>query len=365
VIVYVYPGDLAGCGYYRLTWASQILRKAGHDVRIIHPSKTKLSGNTDANGQLTGIVAPKDADVMVFQRVTSVMMINGINILRQHGIAVVLDIDDDMSAIHPNNPAFAPLQPGGAQPEYNFNNARKVADAATLVTVSSDALLRRYAVHGRGRILRNCIPQAVLDIERNPEDPRVIGWGGGMHAHPDDPQVVGLAMTRLTRLGYKFRVVGPPRGVKSAFKLDDEPLSDGPVPIEKYHRELSRRLQVGIAPLNDTRFNEAKSWLKMLEYAALGIPCVGSPRAEYRRLHDLGVGLLADNPKQWFRHCKALMENADLRDEVAGRGREAAAKLTLEGNAWRWWEAWTDAYEIQRGSSTGAKSAVTTVPATP
>jgi hypothetical protein len=172
-------------------------------------------------------------------------------------------------------------------------------------------------------------------------------------------------MTRLTRLGYKFRVVGPPRGVKSAFKLDDEPLSDGPVPIEKYHRELSRRLQVGIAPLNDTRFNEAKSWLKMLEYAALGIPCVGSPRAEYRRLHDLGVGLLADNPKQWFRHCKALMENADLRDEVAGRGREAAAKLTLEGNAWRWWEAWTDAYEIQRGSSTGAKSAVTTVPATP
>lgn len=356
--VYVYPGDLAGCGYYRLTWPARELQKQGKDVRIVHPSQMKISGAMDDDGNLIQISAPKDADVMVFQRVTSVKMINGISILRQNGIAVVLDVDDDMSAIHPNNPAFAALVPGGDQPEYSYLNAHRVCEAATYVTVSSDALLARYAKHGRGTILRNCIPEVTLQIPHEPE-PRTIGWGGGIHSHPDDPQACGPAMARLMNYGYKFKIVGPPRGTQKAFGLNEEPLSTGPVQIQNWPHALSK-LEVGIAPLADTRFNAAKSWLKMLEYAAVGVPCIGSPRDEYRRLHALGVGLLAKDPKQWYQHARRLLDNPGLREELSGRGREAAAKLTIEGNAWRWWEAWTTAYELQQ---TSPKPAVTTVSA--
>ncbi len=347
--VYVYPSDLGGCGYYRLTWPAKELLKQGYDVRIIHPTNQRLSGGTDENDQLVQISAPSDADVMVFQRVTSVKMINGIKILRENGITVVVDVDDDMSAIHPHNPAFAALVPGGQQPEYDFNNALKVADVATYVTTSTDALLSRYARHGRGMILRNCVPKIFLDIPHTPE-PKTIGWGGSMHSHPDDPQVCGPAMARLTRFGFKFKIVGPPRGTRVGFQLDAEPPATGPVPIQNYPHELTK-LTVGIAPLNDTRFNEAKSWLKMLEYAALGVPCIGSPRAEYRRIHALGVGLLASDPKQWFKHAKHLLENEVYRNEVADRGRAAVAELTIEKNAWRWWEAWSEAYKIQQRST--------------
>ena len=349
--VFVYPADLGGCGYYRLIWPAKFLRKQGYDVNIIHPSVgMKLAGGVNDAGQLVTITAPAQADVMVFQRLTSKKMVDGIRILRDNGVAVVIDVDDDMRAIHQYNPAWAALHPGATgrkTDEYDWNSAQKATDDATLVTVSTDALLKRYAGHGRGVVLHNAVPEIFLDIEPKPRE-NTIGWGGSLHVHPDDPQVVGNAMNRLQREGYTFRVVGPPYGTQRAFSLNAEPTCTGPVEMSQWPHNVNR-LTVGIAPLNDTRFNEAKSWLKMLEYAALGVPCIGSPRAEYRKLHALGVGLLASNPREWYRHSRALLDSEEYRAEVAQRGREAVSQLTVEKTAWKWWEAWSRALEIQRG----------------
>lgn len=349
--VYVYPADTGGCGYYRLIWPALALRSQGHTVKILHPQSTqRVSGTPDGNGNLTNATAPSDADVLVFQRVSSKMMLQAMKIWRHNGIAVVIDIDDDMSAIDQRNPAWLALHPRstGSTAEYDWNTARLIAEAASFVTVSTDALLKRYAPHGRGAILRNCIPAAALRI-KGEKTPKSIGWGGALVSHTDDIQVVGLAMARIQREGYKFTIVGPQRGTKSAFRLDEEAVCDGPTTIGQWPHALSK-LEVGIAPLNDTRFNAAKSWLKMLEYAAVGTACIGSPRAEYMRLHQKGVGLLASNPTEWYRHAKRLLSDESYRSEVVQRGREAVADLTIEDNAWRWWEAWSSALAVERGA---------------
>jgi hypothetical protein len=109
------------------------------------------------------------------------------------------------------------------------------------------------------------------------------------------------------------------------------------------------KIGIGIAPLSDTRFNACKSWLKPLEMSALGVPWVASPRAEYARLHALGAGILAERPRVWYRELAALRESADLRAEVAGRGREAAEKLRLEDHAGDWLDAWRYAREYESG----------------
>jgi hypothetical protein len=348
--VYIYPADLEGCGYYRLIWPSIVLRAAGHDVKIVSPRHpNRVVGTPDGAGNLVSINAPSDADVMVFQRVASKMMLQAIPIWRANGIAVVTDIDDDFARVHQANPAWLALHPtsGGNTDEYDWNTARRVAQAATMVTVSTDALLRRYASPERGVILHNCIPAKALEIP-HVEQPNAIGWGGTVRSHPDDPQVTGSSMARLQREGFKFTIVGPARKVKETFNLDDEPIATGTVPLHRWIHELGR-LAVGIAPLNDTAFNEAKSWLKMLEYAAAGVPCVASPRAEYRKLHARGVGLLADNPRDWYRHSKKLLTDDVRRYELSEAGRAAVASLTIEDNAWRWWEAWERALVIQRG----------------
>jgi glycosyltransferase involved in cell wall biosynthesis len=362
--VVVYPSDLGGCGYYRLIWPAKVLQKMGHDVTIVHPKNVnKISGNTDETGKLVGVNIPKGADVMVFQRVTSKNIIDAIGIMRDNGIAVVLDVDDDMSTIHPSNPAWAALHPKNeATLEYSWNHAAKSYDLASHVTVSSTALLKKYASHGRGTILHNFVPQIMTEIPHI-EQVNTIGWGGSMHSHPDDPQVVGNAMARIVREGYRFQIVGPPWGTKRAFGLDDEPLSTGPVPIENYCHTLGR-LAVGVAPLNDTKFNAAKSWLKMLEYAAVGVPCIGSPRPEYVRLNKMGIGLLAQTPRDWYRNARRLLDDFNYRMDMSQRGRDIVREhLTIEANAHKWWEAWSAALAIERGplGQRSIQSAVGTV----
>lgn len=348
---YIFPADVYGCGHYRLTWPAEALRAQGHDVVIAPPSdRSGLGGGLDANGRLVEVRYPADADVIVMQRLTFGLTAQAVPLLRRAGVAVVVDMDDDLSCIHPGNPAFHMYRPRPGNP-HSWRIAEQACRDATLVTVSTDALLTRYAPHGRGRVLRNCVPQAYLDLPRQDSD--VIGWGGVVRSHPDDLQQLSTTAARLVSEGHRFKVVGPADGVRDALRLPGEPEATGSVDLVTWPEALST-LGVGIAPLAESMFNRSKSHLKPLEMAAVGVPWVASPRAEYRRLHKEGVGLLAERPKDWYRQLKRLATDQALRADMSTAGRDIAAQHTIEANAWRWAEAWVEAYEIQRHAATVA-----------
>jgi hypothetical protein len=45
-----------------------------------------------------------------------------------------------------------------------------------------------------------------------------------------------------------------------------------------------------------------------------------------------------------------LLNDATLRSELSAAGRQIVRDhMTIEANAWRWWEAWTDALKMERG----------------
>lgn len=358
--IYVYPADIHGCGYLRLIWASRVLKAAGHDVTLVMPGGAKdafgrpypasgLKGQMDANGKTVAVTMPRDADVMVLQRVTHRALAEGIPLWRARGVAVVIDMDDDLSSIHPTNPAWQALHPTRGKPGFSWRVAEQACKDATLVTTSTPALAQRYAPHGRSAVLYNCIPERYLTIPH--EDSSVIGWGGSVLSHPDDLQAVGTSVARIVDAGAApLRIVGPGDGVQSALGVSRNWSASGGVSISHWPHQLASDIGIGIAPLADTRFNAAKSWLKPLEYAALGIPCVMSPRAEYQRLHRLGVGELATKPRDWERTLRRLAGDATRRVELSEAGREVAAQWTIEGQAWRWMDAWTQAYRIQQGA---------------
>jgi hypothetical protein len=141
---------------------------------------------------------------------------------------------------------------------------------------------------------------------------------------------------------------GDSTGAGRAFGLAADPVGGG-VPIEEWPRSVAG-LGIGIAPLADTKFNRSKSLLKPLEMSACGVPWVASPRAEYRRLHAMGAGILADRPRTWYRELKRLRESAGLRQELSEAGRAVAEQLRLRDHSWRWMDAWTRAYEMQQAS---------------
>jgi hypothetical protein len=298
--------------------------------------------------RLLEVRTPPDADVIVMQRLTYTYLAQAIPMMRARGIAVVVDMDDDLSCIHPDNVAFSVMHPRMGDPRHSWHHAAKACQEATLVTVTSPALLKTYAGHGRGVILPNCVPASYLQVPHHDSD--VIGWGGSTHSHPDDLQVTGTAIARLLReTGARFRAVGNGLGIRSALQLDDEPEATGHLDLEAWPAALAT-IGVGIAPLADTRFNTAKSYLKPLEMSAVGVPWVASPRAEYRALHEsTGLGLLAAKPQQWYSRLKRLRDNPGLRQEMSEHGRAVVRERhTIEGQAWRWWEAWESALRTQR-----------------
>lgn len=348
------PADRWGCGSFRMIWPGEALAAAGHDVQVARQGeRLRLVMERDTVKDVL-----VDADVVVLQRVTHAWMAQAVAVMRAKGVTVVVDVDDDLNSIHPHNAAWGQMHPSnegrlatnGQVHRHSWRNLSAACRAATLVTVSAPALLPVYAAHGRGVVLHNYLPNQYYGLPR--EDSDVIGWPGSFHSHPNDPEVVGSAVARLVDEGASFVMRGDPSGAGKALGLSADPPGGG-VPIEEWPAAVAS-LGVGIAPLADTRFNAAKSWLKPLEMSAAGVPWVASPRAEYVRLHKMGAGVLADRPRVWYRELKRLHQSAALRQELSLAGRQVAEQLRLRDNAWRWQEAWSRAYEVQQATPKAA-----------
>ena len=350
--VYVLPADAHGCGHYRLAWPADVLIKQGMNITIVPPSKdtgflVKLEDQEDGSQKLISVQIPDDADVIVLQRPAHMLQPQLIKMLRHHGVAVVVDMDDDMSSIHPENSAFNNYRHHSRTP-YSWRTALECCRLATLVTTSTKTLQRVYAGHGRGRVLDNYVPATCLGYEK-PET-GTFGWAGTTASHPNDLQVTGSTVRELTAEGYPFTVVGGKSKVKQALRLDADPTYTGTVELVRWIETIAQTYDVGMVPLAPTAFNTAKSRLKGIEHMAAGVPFVASPREEYRRLNrESGCGLLAERPKDWAQHLKRLLTDDTLRKEQAAMGKEYMQTQTYEANAYRWAEAWTDALEIQRG----------------
>lgn len=348
--VVVHPADQNGCGAYRMIFPARALIDQGYDVDLRYDYTYRALWQPRAFGpdQIVGLADQVDADVVVLQRPLQRTRYELIAALQAQGIAVVVECDDDFHSIHRLNPAWRGSNPF-ADPEHNRDWLKRACEVADLVTVSTPALAERYGAHGRVRVLPNCVPESYLSIERPEHDGVVVGWSGSVATHPKDLQQTGGGVARAVReTGARFEVVGTGKGVKAALGLDVEPDATGWVPIDEYPKALAG-FDVGIVPLLPDAFNVGgKSALKGLEFSAVGAPFVCTPTDDYRRLHGLGAGILAETPDDWHREVTRLVENDAWRSDCADRFKAVAATQTIESHAWRWMESWSDALTLRR-----------------
>lgn len=345
VKVRLHPGDAKGVGHTRMIWPGQAARKEGVEVETAPNFPIE---RTLIHGVAAIRPAQVDADVLVFQRPSNPEIITLIPKLQARGHAVVVDVDDDAASVPVKNAAY------GAE---NPRMILKACALADLVTVTTPALARRYGAHGRVQILRNSVPSALLFMPRE-SDGRTVGWGGWIGSHPGDLEIThGGVAEAVQRANARFLVVGPGDGCAKALGLADLDAT-GPLPdVAGYEFERALgQLDVGIVPLADTKFNEAKSGLKGLQYAARGVPFIASPTAEYARLAEQGVGVLAGwRGRNWRARILELFGDESLRAEMTQRARAVVAKeYLLETNGWRWAEAWQAA--LDRRQSMGRKA---------
>lgn len=338
----VLPDDEGACGHYRLIWPGRQLAAHGHvTVLPVHGLNATFIDAPDGTAELIDVDRP-DADILVVQRVLRREILQAIPILQAKGVRVVVDIDDDFAALHPRNSGFQNCHPS-VSPTRNHQILTAACAIADWVTVTTPALAHRYGRHGRVSVVPNRVPGWYLDVTTPPHDgrPVTIGWTGSIDTHPTDLQATGGALVQVCRdTDAVFDVVGTGVGVGRALGFNADPAGPGWLSLADYPKAMAG-LDIGIVPLDDIAFNHAKSALKVLEFAALGVPVVASPTPDNSRMAKLGACRLAGRRREWVRELRQLVDSPTLRAELAGRARQVMADHTIGANLESWWTAWT------------------------
>jgi hypothetical protein len=317
----------------------------GVEVRVVPALRTTVW--QPAHGGVPEIVDvdAQGADVVVVQLPKSAEMLQVIRLLQAQGVAVVVEMDDLLSAVPYGHSGHDLLVRRGMA-----TAARQCAVEADFVTVSTPALLEEYGRHGRTAVIENAIHRRFAELppayERVPSAV-TVGWTGNVLNHPYDLQEMGSGLQQaLDRAGNgsRFLVLGQKWDARLRMGLAAEPdevpwLQDPGA----YLARIGELFDLGVAPLRLDRFNECKSWLKPLEYAARGVFCVRARTSEYDRL---GLGMPAKAAKDWAKWLTTGIQDGGRRHELAAAARERvlAAHLT-EHRVERWVGAWRAALE--------------------
>ncbi len=190
---------------------------------------------------------------------------------------------------------------------------------------------------------------------RNPElsqsETVSIGYIGG-DSHLPDLQMISSAILDILN-SYQGRVKFTSWGLKPPDELRDHPLVEWHALTPGNYAAFAeycnqQHFDIYIAPLKNSLFNRCKSSIKILEYTSLGITGVSSDLDPYSEVINQGVtGLLADTIEHWEQHLKTLIDQPDVRLQVAKQ-----AQISLSNN---WllsdhFDQWMHAYHSIKNS---------------
>ena len=227
---------------------------------------------------------------------------------RAEGVPLILDLDDALFALpaeHPERDRYAPALP--ALDHLLAAADWRVFSTATLAEQGRQRLVCQGLPVGPDAVLANGLDAAVW---AGPERfPRADGEGPlqllymGSRTHDAD---LALILPELDALAaqdpgaFRLTLVG---GVSQPLQRPWLHTLEVPLEARRYPRFVRwlRRLprhDLGLAPLVPHAFNAAKSDVKLLDYAALGLPTLCSPGPAYQPLLAAGLALPAE-PGQW------------------------------------------------------------------
>lgn len=304
----------SGCSWYRSVIPAEAAARAGHEVRVAQ-----------------GALARADiewCDVMEVQRLWHPQAREMLRYARSLGKRTVYDVDDDLWAIRTSNP-------GHDFWAQNSGHALDILRESDVVTTTGDeiaATLSRW--HDDVRIVPNAVADDFRRWGGDHTPPLAIGWAGGT-SHREDLAYIERTLYRvLDQRPVVLALVG-----HGDWMQHDRIVHLATTPIEMYHKVLST-FDIGIAPLVDNRFNRAKSDLKALEYAAVGVPSVASAVGPYKNL-DRGV-VLADTPAEFEAQLLRLIDDADLRARMTSDGLAWAATRRISQVLPQWESVWRE-----------------------
>jgi hypothetical protein len=283
-------------------------------------------------------------DVVHIHRFTTPQMIELAGWLRERGVAIVWDNDDDVTAVPRSNPLYA--KHSGLKGQARIAALTNMLRLADVVTTPGAALAERCRELGATevRMLENYLPRDFAGARGRKHDGVAIMCLAALE-HQVDYQRLGLQQTlaRLLDAHPELRVVSIGLGLGLRSERYENRKA---VPFLDLADELSGG-DVGIAPLTDIPWNRARSNVKLKEYAAAGLAWLASPVGPYLGMGEREGGRLVPDDG-WHEALKQLIVSARERRKLAKRAAKWVKGEYVERHASRWEQTFTDAIERAR-----------------
>ncbi|WP_209542229.1 glycosyltransferase [Variovorax sp. 1615] len=257
---------------------------------------------------------------------------------RRLGVPSFFDVDDlifDWDAYRRQLLASGAASDGLASAKATTARYRQMLSHCQHGIGSTAAIARGMGeiVPGKTHVVPNALDERILalaaELERRPvkTDPRfvTIGYGSGSRTHDGDFGIVASALLAVMQRHPQVRLaIHGPLELPAPFRRFADRVFQIPfLQGDDYLRALAS-WQISIAPLEDSLFNEAKSNIKFIEAAILGVPSICSGTAPFREAIEHGrTGLIADTPEEWEAALTRLVLDAGLRHGIAQEARRA------------------------------------------
>lgn len=304
---------------FRCAIPAAALAAAGHRTVLVHLTRVQAR-------QADALAALDAADVVVIERLALADLYRLIENLRRRGKVVVADFDDAYHLMPVSNPAFKfwgqNETPDGRKlnPPALEQFRRGLALCSGVVTPSLLLSADYQARHLPNRLPMERYRPHQRRGPRAPDAPIVLGWGGSVgHLRSWTESGLGPALRRVlaARPNVRLALHGSDGRIAEALKLPAGQVDCYPWgPYRDWPAHVAR-FDVGLAPLAG-EYDMRRSWLKALEYLALGVPWLASAGGPYDAL--LGMGTLVGNTaNRWETALAGVLDNlAEHQRQAAG-----------------------------------------------
>ena len=226
------------------------------------------------------------------------------------------------------------------------------------IIVSTETLKRRFQALNRNiQVVPNALDERLFPYQEEPLPVRCKKGGPlrfgymGTFTHTDDLMMVLEPLRAFLREqagSVNFELVGVTANSRIMDLFEGLPVRmlhpRGEIAYPRFIKWAAEHLQwdFAIAPLEENRFNNAKSDIKHLDYAMLGIPAIYSDVGAYRAsVTHRETGLLCENsPEAWLAALRLIYTDNSLRDRIRTNAFSYALQnRTLRHRATDWFQA--------------------------